>query len=44
MLCFAVSGAPDSPHDFSDADAVLPSLADVLPELMRRGIGLGECE
>jgi HAD superfamily hydrolase (TIGR01509 family) len=42
MLCFAVPGTQDSPHDLSDADAVLPSLADVLPEFARRGIGLGE--
>lgn len=36
MLCYAVPGQPEIPLDYSEADAVLGSLSDVIPELERR--------
>ena len=38
MLCFAIPGETVVPLDYSDADAVLPSLSDVIGELTARGL------
>jgi len=38
MLCFAIPGETAVPLDYSDADAVLPSLSDVIGELTARGL------
>ncbi|HUG16777.1 MAG TPA: HAD family phosphatase [Thermomicrobiales bacterium] len=41
MLCFAVCADPDSPHDISQADVVLPSLREVIATLGERVAGSG---